>query len=155
LGHVQLYGPGTGSLAYDEIQLEVFHGRIEDFFYHVVQAVNLVNEKNIARFQVSKDGGEVPGTFQHRSRGCPDVNVEFLGNDIGNGGFPEARKAVDKHVIKGLVSGPCRFNEDSEVVLDPVLTDEIAKAQGSQTGFKANFLSLFFPFEQTFVQISH
>ena len=46
-GEGNLHGSGGRTLADDEVELEVFHGRIKDLFDHVVQAVHLVDEEDI------------------------------------------------------------------------------------------------------------
>ena len=48
---------------------------------------------------------------------------------MGNSGFAQARKAMDKNVVKGLMSAPCSFNEDFQVVFNPLLTDKFSKAE--------------------------
>src|ERR1051326_3141576 len=47
------------SLADDDIELEILHCRIEDFFNIRLQAVDFVDEQNIPELQVRQDGGEI------------------------------------------------------------------------------------------------
>ena len=64
---VQLYGPGARSLADDDVQLEVLHGRIEDLFDHVGKAVDLIDEQHIMGFKIGKDSSQITGPFDDRS----------------------------------------------------------------------------------------
>jgi hypothetical protein len=140
-------------LADDQIELKILHGRVEDFLYHVVQPMNLVNKKNIPRFEVGEDGSEISRPFQHRAGGGPDVDVEFLGNYIGNRSFAQARKAVDQNVIKGFMSCPCCLNKNLEVVLNPILADKLRKAQRSKADFEASLFFFFLSVEQSFLHL--
>ena len=77
------HGPGRGSLAYNHIELIIFHGWIERLFYHSVQAMDLIDEEDVPRFQARQDGRQVPGPFQHRARRSLDIHPKLGGDDIG------------------------------------------------------------------------
>ena len=66
--------PGTGSLANNNVQLKIFHGRVENFFDNVRQSVNLVDEKNIALLQVGEQRCQVTGAFHDRPRRTFEVD---------------------------------------------------------------------------------
>ena len=55
----QLQADGTrrGPLAYDDVQCEIFHSRVENFLHSPSQPVDFIDEKYIPRAQVGQDGG--------------------------------------------------------------------------------------------------
>jgi hypothetical protein len=55
------------ALADHDVDLEVFQCRIEDLFDDRRQAVDLVDEQHVARFEIGQDGGQVTGAFEYRA----------------------------------------------------------------------------------------
>ena len=56
------------ALADHDVELEVLHRRIEDLLDRRRQAVDLVDEQDLARLQVRQDAGEVARLLDHRAR---------------------------------------------------------------------------------------
>ena len=57
-------GPGAD----DEIELEILHGRIENFLDRRVEAMDLVDEQHVARLEIGQLRGEVAGLGDDRAR---------------------------------------------------------------------------------------
>ncbi len=55
LGQVELDGARRGTLPDDDIELVVFHCRVENFFDEFVETVNFVDEEHVAVFEVCED----------------------------------------------------------------------------------------------------
>ena len=54
------------------------------------------------------------------------------------GGFPKARRAIEKDVVQGLAPPSGRLNDNLEVLLDPVLADEVGQLPGTQGHVQSN-----------------
>jgi len=52
---IQLNGPGRRSFADDDIELVVFHRRVEHFLDHLVEAVDLIDEEHVAVIEIRQD----------------------------------------------------------------------------------------------------
>src|SRR5690606_3364219 len=53
---VDLHAAGGRPFADHDVDLEIFHGRVEDFFDHGRQPGNFVDEEEVVRFQVGEIG---------------------------------------------------------------------------------------------------
>ena len=109
---VQLDGARRRALADHDVELVVLHGRVEDLLHHRPQAVDLVHEEDIARFQVGEQGGQVAGPLQDRPRGLAQVDTHLRGDDVGQGGLTQARGAEQQAVVQGLAAGAGGGDED-------------------------------------------
>ena len=86
-------GAGTWAFADDQVELEILHGRVEDFLDRRLQAVDFVDEQHVARLQVGEDGGEVSGALDDRAGGGAEAYAELAGDDLGERGLAQARGA--------------------------------------------------------------
>ena len=134
-GQVDAYGTGGGAFADDQVELKVLHRGIEDFLDGGLQAMDFVDEKDVARLQVGQDGGEVAGALDDGAGGGAEADAEFAGDDLGEGGLAEAGGAVEQDVVEGLGAGASGFDEDGEVIAGGLLTDEFIEALGAKGGF--------------------
>ncbi len=57
----------AGALADDQVNAEILHRGIENFFERRLQAVNFVEKEKIARVERCEHGGEVALFFQQRA----------------------------------------------------------------------------------------
>ena len=64
---LQTNGARRRSLADDDIQRKIFHGRIQHFFDRTPQTMNLINKEYIARAQIGQDCSQVTGAFDGRT----------------------------------------------------------------------------------------
>ncbi len=127
-------GAGGRALADDEVELEVLHRRVEDFLDGRLQAVDLVDEQHVAGLQVGQDGGQVAGALDDRAGGGAEADAEFAGDDLGQGGLAEARRAVQQHVVQRLAAGAGGLDEDGEVLPAGALADEFGQRLRAQAG---------------------
>ncbi len=127
-------GAGGGALADDQVELEILHGGIEDFLDGGLQAVDFVDEQDVARLQVGQDGGEVAGALDDRAGGGAEADAEFAGDDLREGGFAEAGGAVQQDVVERLGAGAGGLDEDGKVLAAGFLPDELAQGLRPQAG---------------------
>ncbi len=87
-GQVEPDGPGARTLAEDDVQLKILHGRIEDLLHRPPQAVDLVDEEHVTLGQVGEDGGQVAGPHQRRARRDPQAGPISLATIPASEVFP-------------------------------------------------------------------
>jgi hypothetical protein len=137
MGDVELDGAGARALADHDVELEVLEHRIERLLHHPVQAVDLVDKKDIAFFQIGEDGSQIAGTLDGRAGGGLDPGVELMGDDMGEGGLTESRRAVKEAMIERLTALAGSIDEYLEVLLDARLPDILGKGLGPHPLLKA------------------
>jgi hypothetical protein len=108
----------------------VLHGRIEDLLDGRGQAVDLVDEQDVVGFQIGQDRRQVAGLVQHRARGGAEVDAQLAGDDLGQGGLAQARRAEQQHVVQGLAPALGRLDEDAQIALGLLLADELGQGLG-------------------------
>jgi hypothetical protein len=82
----------------DEVceQMDIFiraaiQRRIQGFFYHRTQTVNFIDKEHVMRLKIGQDRGEIAGFLQHRTRRLAQVNLQFVGNNMRQGGLAQSR----------------------------------------------------------------
>ncbi len=128
------------AFADDEIEFEILHRRIEDFLDRGIEAVNLVDEQHVARFEIGEDGGQIAGLGQHRPRGRAEVDTEFARHDLRQRGLAETGRAGKQHMVERLATVARRLDEDRQILARLLLADEFVQHLGAQRGFEAVLL---------------
>src|SRR3979411_2697410 len=82
-GDVDPDRPGGGPLADDDVQAEVLHRRVEDLLDGAGEAVDLVDEEDVAVLGGRQDRRQVSGPLQHRTGGDAETDPELGGDDVG------------------------------------------------------------------------
>ena len=120
------------ALTDQDVELVVLHRRIQHFLDHRRQAMDLVDEQDVARFEIGQQRGQVAGTLQHRAGGLAQVDAHLLGQDMRQRGLAEARRPEDQHVIQRIATATRGLDRDAQllthrrladVVLQPVRAD--------------------------------
>ena len=99
--------------------------------------MNFVEKENFLGLERREDGGEVAFAFEERTGAGFDGDVEFVGDDLGEGGFSESRRAIEKNVIEGFAAIAGGFEGDGDVFLDALLTDVFGEGFGADAGVQA------------------
>ena len=79
------------------------------------------------RLEVGQDRGEVAGLGQHRAGGGAEVHAQLAGDDLGQRGLAEARRAEQQHVVQRLAARPGGLDEHPQVALGLLLADELGQ----------------------------
>src|SRR5690606_21902008 len=101
---------GVGALVDDEVDAEVLHGGIEELLDDGAEAVDLVDEEDIAAIEIGEDAHQVTGTFQGGTGGGDNLGAHLGGDNMGEGGLTEAGRTVEDGVFEGLAAGARGLN---------------------------------------------
>ena len=96
---IQAHAARVRPLVNDDVQLEVLHRRVEVFLDGLLQAVDFVNEQDVAFLEIGQQAGEVAGFLDGGAAGALEVGAHGLGEDVGEGGFAEAGRAAEQNVV--------------------------------------------------------
>ena len=147
---VQLYRPRGRPFADHDVELIVFHGRIEDFLDGRAQTMDFVDEQHIARTQIGQYRGKVPRFFHHRTGSTPDRAIHLVGDDSRQRGLAKSGRTENQGMVKRLAALAGGADEYLHLLLDLLLTYIIQQTQRSQrvldvlgTGFFRRNDSLF------------
>jgi hypothetical protein len=117
-------GAGGGSLADDDVELVVFKRRVEELFERGLKAMDLVDEQDLAVAQIREDGGEVSFDLERRTGGLLEGDGKFVGDDVGEGSFAQAGRAVQEDVVESFSAGTSGLDGDVKVLFHLGLADE-------------------------------
>jgi hypothetical protein len=62
--------------------------------------------------------------------GGAEVDAQLAGDDLGQGGLAQARRAEQQHVVQGLAPALGGLDEDAQVALGLLLADELGEGLG-------------------------
>ena len=99
-GRSSLMRARAGPFADHDVELIVLHRRVQHFLHDGAQAMDLVDEQHVARLQVGQQRREIARPLEHRARGLTQVHAQLGGDDVGERGLAEARRAEDQHVVE-------------------------------------------------------
>src|SRR6267154_332101 len=78
--------------------------------------MNFIEEEDFLFLQRSEDGSEVAFAFKERPGAGLDNHAEFVGNDLCEGGFPEAGRPIEQNVVEGFAAAARGFDRNSRPV---------------------------------------
>ena len=128
------------TLAHHDVELEVLHRRIEDFFDHPREAMDLVDEEHVALFEVGNDRGKIAGALDRGARGGAHIDLEFARDDVRQRGLAESRRSREQHVIEDFAAFSCCLDRHPEDLFEAFLANEFRKAMGAQRQVERHLL---------------
>jgi len=133
-GQIDLDRPRRRPFADDEVQLIILHGRIEDFLDRRIEPMDLVDEEDVAFFQIGQKGGEITGLGDHRTGGGAEIDTQLAADDLRQRRLAKPRRPDEQHMIERLAPGPRRLDENLQVFARRRLADEIVERLRTQAG---------------------
>jgi hypothetical protein len=106
--------------------------------------MDLIDKKDVMVLQIGQNSGQVAGPFEHGARCCPDAHTKLMRNDVCKRGFAEPGRAAEQHVVERLAPAPGRIDENTQVLLDPVLPHKIIEAQRPQAPVQLDIIIILF-----------
>ena len=133
---IDLHRPRRRPLANDQIELKVLHGGIENFLDRWIEPVDLIDEQNVAVFEIGQQRGEVAGLGDDRAGGRAKVHSELARNDLRQRGLAKAGRADEQHVVERFLARARRLDEHREVGARLRLADELGEPLRAQRGLR-------------------
>ena len=133
--HRQLGGPRARPLPDHDVDLEVFHRRVELFLDRRTHPVDFVDEQDVARLQVGENRGDVAGLLEHGTGRRADRDAELVADDIGERRLAESWRAEQQHVIERLAALPRGRDRHVEIAPHTLLADVFVEEPRAQPGF--------------------
>ena len=131
-GNSSLMERADSSLTDEQIELIVFHCRIEFFFERGKQAMNLIDEKDVAFLQFCQQGRDVAGFLDSWTSGRSQLGAHFVGDDVGERGLAQAGRAGQQHVIESFAAAARGLHIHAQVLFDLTLPDVFVDACRAQ-----------------------
>ena len=135
LGEVDAHRARRRTLADDEVELIVLQRRIEDFLDRRAQAMDLVDEEDVAVFEVGEQRREIAGLGDDRTGGGAEADAQLLRHDLGKRRFAETGWTGKQHVVEGFAAIARRLDENAEVGARLLLADELGERLRTQRSF--------------------
>src|ERR1700722_13796640 len=123
--HRQAHRARAGSFADDNVEFEILHRRIKNLLDLAGEAMNLIDEENVALIEVVDEGGEIAGALDRGARGGAEVDAEFARDDMGERGLAESGWAGEEYVVEDLAALARGGDRHTEDFLEPILANEI------------------------------
>src|SRR5262249_35595968 len=111
---------------------KVLHRGVEALLDDGLQAVDLVDEEDVALAERGEDAGEVALAFERRAGGDAAFGAHLVGEQVREGRLAEAGRAREQYVVEGVAALARRLDVDGEVVGDLLLADELREAARAQ-----------------------
>ena len=112
----------------NQVHAKIFHRGIQHFFDRRLQAVNLIEEKNLFFLERSQNRGEIALAFQQRPRAGLDRNIQFIRDNLRERGFAQSRRAIQKHVVQRFAPAARRVDRNLNIFFDAFLSDVFVEA---------------------------
>jgi len=90
--------------------------------------VDFVDKQNVAGAHVGQDGRQVAGVLDGRAGGVADVGIHLVGHDLGQCRLAQTGRAVEQHVVERLAAGAGSLDQDTQIILQPILAGELRQA---------------------------
>src|SRR2546426_4173375 len=120
-------GPGTWTLADDDVEFEILHCGIKDLFDVGLQAMNLVDKQNVAEFEIRQYRREVTFQLDQWPRSRPKLRGHFVGDYRCQGGLAETRRTIKQNVIERLTAFSGGLDRNFEIIFNALLSDVLAE----------------------------
>ena len=130
---VQPDGARRRSLADDDIQLEILHRRIQNLLHRPAEAMNFIDEQNIAVRQISQNRRQIARFLNRRAAGHTQICAHFISNHRRHGRLAKPRRAVQQHMVKRLAALFGSSNRQFQILFQPLLPDVFRKTLRTQT----------------------
>jgi hypothetical protein len=119
-----------------DIEPEVLHRGVEVFLDGLRDAVDLVDEEDVALLEAGEQAGEITGFLDHGAGGDADAFAKLMAEDEGEGGLAEAGRAGEEDVVEGLAALLGGADHDLQALDGLQLAGEVGEGQGPQGGLR-------------------
>src|SRR6476469_5829475 len=118
--------PGGRPLPHDDVEPKVLERRVEDLLRRATEAVDLVDEDDVARLDSGEDRRDVL-PLERRAGDRADADAELLADDVREARLAEPGRPDEQDVVERLASPLRRVERDRQLLLDAGLADELVE----------------------------
>ena len=97
-----------------------------------MQAVDFVDEEDVALLDIGQNAGEIARFFDLRPRGGVELGPCSAGDEVGQGGLAQTRRAGEQDVVEHVAALFGGFQHQQNPLLDLFLADELRKCRRPQ-----------------------
>jgi hypothetical protein len=124
------------------VDAKVLHGGIEALLDHGVQAVDLVDEEDVAWGELREETRKRSLVLDDRAVGHVELDPHLVGEDLRQRGLAKPGRAAKEEVVEWLAAPARGFDEDLEVVLVLGLPDVVVEGLGAEGAVEARVVAL-------------
>ena len=132
----EAHAAGVGPLVDHDVEAEILHRGVEVFLDGLGDAVDFVDEEDVALFEIGEQAREVAGFLDHGARGHADTLAELVAEDEGERGLAETGRARKQDVIQRIAAALRGADHDLEALDGFGLAHEIGKRKRAQRGLR-------------------
>ena len=96
--------------------------------------MDFVHKQNVIFLEVGEQSRQIPRLFNGGAGGDTDLYPHLVGDDAAEGGFAQARGAMEQHVVQGFSPHFGRLDEHLQVGLGLGLADVLIQGLRPQRG---------------------
>ena len=120
------------ALADHDVDPEVLHRQVQHLLGGPGEAVDLVDEDDLALLEGGQHRRQVAGPLDRRAAGEPQRRAELGGDDHRDRGLAQAGRPGEQHVVRRAAAAQRAAQQQGQLLADPGLADEVVKALGPQ-----------------------
>ena len=114
---------GADPLAEDRVEAKVLERGIKRLLDHAVEAVDLVDEKDVTGREVQEDRAQGALVVDGGAGAHLDAHTQLVGDDVGERRLAKAGRSAQQHVLDRLAAPARCLEQDAEIFADLRLTD--------------------------------
>ena len=126
-GQVDAHRARRRAFADHQVERAVLHRRVEHFLDRRREAVDLVDEQDVAVLEVGQQRGEVARLGDDRAGGGAEADAHLARDDGGERRLAEARRAVEQHMVERLAAALGGADEHAQILARRLLADELVE----------------------------
>ena len=115
----------AGALTNDDIDAEIFHREVEHFLGCAREAVDLIDEQNVALLEAGQDRRQVARMLDRRAGGQSQGRSHLGGDDHGERRLAESRRARKQDVVGAGRAHACSVKHELQLASYNTLTHEL------------------------------
>ena len=121
----------AGPLAHDNVDTEILHGEVEHFLGGSREAVDLVDEEDVALLEAGKNRGKVTSVLDRGAGGQSQGRSHLRGDDHCQRRLAESRRARKQDVVGAGRTHPRGVEHKLQLASHDALADELRELLGA------------------------
>ena len=122
----------AGALADHDVDPEVLHREVQHLLGRAGEAVDLVDEDDLALLQRGQHGREVARPLDRGAAGDAQRGAELGRDDHRDRRLAEPGRPRQQHVVRRAAASQGAAQQQGELLADPLLADEVVEPLGPQ-----------------------